>query len=78
MTPSAAVLATTEEAEAHGDRRRNLRPGCRVEVRTRFDGSWARGFEIDSVKVGGVVIRRVSDGSVIPGFFPAEDLHLVG
>jgi len=43
-------------------------PGTRVEVRTRFDDSWGRGFEIAEVVGDGAPkyrLRRRSDGSVI-------------
>jgi hypothetical protein len=54
-------------------------PGTRVEVRSRFDRRWARGFEVE-----GVVddppgpqyrIRRRSDGSVLPVAFVADDVR---
>jgi hypothetical protein len=53
--------------------------GTKVEVRSQFDQSWARGFVIDSVieKNDGVVymVRRLSDGMVLPRPFPAEDVR---
>jgi hypothetical protein len=51
---------------------RDLHPGARVEVRTRFDGSWARGFELAEPSDGGWHVRRLSDGSVLPRAFPGE------
>jgi hypothetical protein len=53
-------------------------PGTRVEVRTRFDDSWGRGFEIAEV-VQDVApkyrVRRRSDGSVLPALFSNEDVR---
>ena len=51
-------------------------PGTKVEVRTTYDRSWARGFEVvaeepdDSYQV-----RRLSDGAVLPTRFTGEDLR---
>ena len=46
----------------------------RVEVRSRFDGSWCRGFEIVGVLDDGESyrIRRVSDGVVLPVSIDAD------
>ena len=48
----------------------------RVEVRSRFDGSWCRGFEVAGVLDGGESyrVRRVSDGVVLPVSFRADDI----
>jgi hypothetical protein len=52
--------------------------GTRVEVRSRFDRGWARGFEVAEV-IGGVDpgyrIRRRSDGSVLPVVFSPDDVR---
>jgi hypothetical protein len=53
-------------------------PGTRVEVRTRFDMSWARGFEIAEVDEHGVTryrLRRRSDGSMLPAWFSDDDVR---
>ena len=57
-----------------------MEPGTRVEVRSRFDRRWSRGFEIDSVLAAEdpepqYRIRRRSDNSVLPVEFPADDLR---
>jgi hypothetical protein len=52
--------------------------GTRVEVRSRFDASWARGFEIAEVvdePRASYRLRRRSDGSVLPVLFADEDLR---
>ena len=49
-----------------------LSPGTEVEVRTRFQGRWASGFEVDTVhsdragRIERYVVRRRSDGTVLP------------
>jgi hypothetical protein len=53
----------------------SLSPGARVEVRKRFDRSWARGFEIADVVADGYWVRRRSDGSLLPTVFAAEDIR---
>jgi hypothetical protein len=53
-------------------------PGTRVEVRSRFDASWARGFEIAEVvheREPAYRVRRRSDGSVLPVLFTDDDLR---
>ncbi|MCC6338372.1 MAG: hypothetical protein KJ056_00715 [Acidimicrobiia bacterium] len=57
-------------------------PGTRVEVRSRFERAWARGFEIAEEVGGGhdgddvrYRIRRRSDGSVLPALFTVDDVR---
>lgn len=58
-----------------------MQPGTRVEVRSRFDQRWARGFEIeervDQDEQGGprYRLRRRSDGSVLPALFVDDDVR---
>jgi hypothetical protein len=48
-------------------------PGTRVEVKNRFVGSWSRGFEIAGSSSGRYLVKRHSDGSILPDEFdPAE------
>ncbi|MBK5289849.1 MAG: hypothetical protein JJE46_15410 [Acidimicrobiia bacterium] len=52
--------------------------GTRVEVRSRFDQKWARGFEIAETVTEpdpGYRIRRRSDGSVLPAVFVIDDVR---
>lgn len=55
-------------------------PGGRVAVRSRFDGHWCPGFEVNDIieeaapGVTGYHLRRPSDGVVLPAVFPQEDL----
>jgi hypothetical protein len=50
-------------------------PGTRVEVRSRFDQSWTRGFEIAERTEAGYRIRRISDGMVLPAEFGDDDVR---
>jgi hypothetical protein len=61
-----------------------VRPGTRVEVRSRFESRWTRGFEvadrIDGTRDEGsgepmYHVRRRSDGSILPVTFPEADLR---
>jgi hypothetical protein len=49
---------------------------ARVEVRSRFDGSWCRGFAIAEVGRDGesYQVRRLSDGVVLPVPFSKVDI----
>ncbi len=54
--------------------------GTDVQVRTRFDGRWASGYEIADVRRRGAAppayrIRRRSDHAVLPEFFPPTQLR---
>ena len=53
-----------------------LSSGTEVEVLTRFEPHWTTGFEIASV--GGddrFLLRRRSDGAVLPASFGAHELR---
>jgi len=60
---------------------KEMRPGTRVEVRSRFESKWSRGFEVaDLVEDAGpgesmYKVRRRSDGPILPVNFPATDLR---
>jgi len=53
-------------------------PGTRVEVRSRFDGTWCQGFEVAEVVTSfgqhAFRLRRLSDGAVLPALFSADDV----
>ncbi len=57
----------------------SVNPGTRVEVRSRFDQRWARGFELaEIVEDEGEAryrVRRRSDGSVLPALFIDDDVR---
>jgi hypothetical protein len=55
-------------------------PGTRVEVRSRFEDRWTRGFEVSEVvepDTGPTVyrVRRRSDGSILPVTFSDDDVR---
>ena len=52
-----------------------LEPGSAVEVRNRFEQRWVRGFELVEITDEGYHVRRLSDGSLLPVSFPAEDVR---
>jgi hypothetical protein len=65
------MMSAMDPAET-GD---SLEPGMRVEVRSRFDARWARGFEIVAMTEGGYRLRRLSDGEELPAEFAFEDVR---
>jgi hypothetical protein len=60
-----------------------MEPGTRVEVRTRFDQHWTRGFEVADVRSAEgegegearYLIRRRSDDSVLPSEFASDEIR---
>jgi hypothetical protein len=53
-----------------------LEHGTRVEVRSRFDGKWARGFTIESGNGEGYTVRRDFDQVVLPERFPHDEVRV--
>ena len=60
---------------AGADASARLAPGTRVEVRTGFDRSWATGFTVERAEPDGYVVRRRSDGEVLPAVFDPADVR---
>jgi hypothetical protein len=59
---------------------RLVHPGTRVEVRSRFEARWTRGFEVSEVledegHTPRYRVRRRSDGSILPVTFAEDDLR---
>jgi streptomycin 6-kinase len=57
-----------------------MQPGTRVEVRSRFDRRWARGFEVDAIvaetdESENYRIKRRSDGAVLPALFVSDEVR---
>ena len=52
-----------------------LSVGDRVDVHTKFDGSWCPGFEIAAVQDRGYLVRRIHDGQVLPEPTSGDDLR---
>jgi hypothetical protein len=46
-----------------------LAPGTRVEVRNAFDGTWGAGFAVAAIEDDRYLLRRRSDGDVLPVSF---------
>jgi hypothetical protein len=53
----------------------SLTPGRRIEVRSRFERSWSRGFEVAEVTSDGYRVRRLSDATVLPVVFDRTDVR---
>jgi hypothetical protein len=49
--------------------------GSSIAVRTRYLGAWSGGFEVAKHVDRGCLIRRVSDGSVLPDVFQWSDIR---
>ena len=58
-------------AEAIDLRGATLPVGEPVEVRNRFEDRWTHGFSVAVVGSDGYQLRRLSDGSVLPAWFPS-------
>ena len=54
----------------------DIEAGSAVEVRNRFDGRWARGFEVTGSSPDGYRVRRLSDGRELPTDFASQDIRL--
>ncbi|MHB8288579.1 MAG: hypothetical protein ACYDEY_04975 [Acidimicrobiales bacterium] len=52
-----------------------LQVGTRVDVRSRFVGSWTNGFEIAQVTENGYRLKRLSDGSTLPTVFGPDEVR---
>lgn len=50
-------------------------PGQRVDILNHFDGRWVPGFEVIANSDGGVMVRRISDGVVLPVSFAATEIR---
>jgi len=54
----------------------SLPSGMRVQVRRRFDGGWASGFQICGAQPhGGYLVRRLSDRAVLPITFAETEVR---
>jgi len=50
----------------------SLAAGTEVEVRSTFDRTWKRGFVVAEPLEQGYLLRRRSDGAVLPTPFPPD------
>jgi len=51
--------------------------GTQVALYSAFNGTWCAGFEIASAAAVGYRVRRLSDGSLLPGFTSRSDLRVL-
>jgi hypothetical protein len=49
--------------------------GTPVDVRSRYVGSWSRGFEVAEIVGDAYRVRRLSDGRVLPAEFSPNDVR---
>jgi hypothetical protein len=49
--------------------------GTAVDVRSRYVGSWSTGFEVAEAVPDGYLVRRLSDGSVLPDVFMNDEVR---
>jgi hypothetical protein len=78
MTVSTRNRDTTGRRSPGGsptDAAPDLAIGTDVEVRSRFDQRWARGFAVAAATGDTYQVRRVSDGSVLPAWFPRDEIR---
>ena len=55
-----------------------MQPGDPVEVKTRYQGSWSCGFTVAALRgQSRLLIRRDSDGVVLPSTFSDDDVRAV-
>jgi hypothetical protein len=73
MTPMPQNWVTVMDNRATG----TPRLGTPVEVRCRFDGLWAAGFELAEATSRGYRLRRVSDGYVLPREFDVREFRTI-
>ena len=53
----------------------SLKIGDSVELRVTFSGGWSGGFDVAAVVEGGFIIRRRSDGFLLPGPTSPSDVR---
>lgn len=68
-------MVNTMSLVTDADATPSIAVGTRVDVRSRYIGSWARGFEVADHVGSQYLIRRVSDNSVLPDLFDADDVR---
>ena len=49
--------------------------GTRVDVRSRYLGTWSHGFEVAQKVEQGFLIRRLSDGTTLPEPLTVEEVR---
>ena len=67
--------ATPVATMGHGITGGSARIGDSVELRVTFSGGWSSGFDVAAVVEGGFIIRRRSDGFLLPGPTSPSDVR---
>jgi len=49
--------------------------GQAVDLWCASNRNWARGFAVDSTTLSGVMVRRTSDGALLPAVFETNDVR---
>jgi hypothetical protein len=52
-----------------------LSEGAAVDVWCPSIGDWSGGFRLERLQPGAVVVRRLSDGQVLPAAFPLDQVR---
>jgi hypothetical protein len=68
-------MESDDAGDAPADASPTLAAGAVIDVRNRFDGRWAHGFEVVAADDGGYRVRRLSDGRELPSLFDADDVR---
>lgn len=71
--PTISVVPELVDDGAEG--RTALEPGTKVEVRTGFDRSWVSGFVVEEAAENGYLVRRRTDGRVLPQPISVDDIR---
>ena len=67
-------VGVSQDRDGEEEPQAMLPAGTHVEVRNRYLGTWARGFEVVA-SVDGTYEVRISDSSVMPDVFKPEDVR---
>jgi len=73
--PAGPGSSGSEEPAAPGEVPKVLEEGTRVDVRDRFEGRWTNGFVVAEATGDTYRLRRLSDDSVLPGYFAHDSVR---
>ena len=62
-------------AELEGHMRTSIESGTDVDVLVSFDGEWSHGFRVEEASADTYRIRRMSDGTMLPGLFSKHEVR---
>ncbi len=71
----AHLASAVDPSRWHGES--VVEDGTPVELYSAFDRTWSAGFEIASAAEVGYRVRRLSDGSLLPGYTSRADLRML-